>query len=228
MKTFKILLIISAIMISAQITSAQESVKDDELMLELRGAHSAAFGYYTAVSLQTLQKFDDSFVLNAGVQYNSIGRTALEGRPAYLWNTDWGVLSAETLFSYTYFSSIGSFAAGAGVGVSGKWVAGRLGYYYRIFGGNGGRIQEPFNIYYELSLNLLPMVRYWDLHFSITNCEIFELERHYQPSFIAECRHYPTPKLGMTFGLGCKPAGMFNMSAGYYQTFINLGVCYRW
>ena len=58
--------------------------------------------------------------------------------------------------------------------------------------------------------------------------EIFELERHYQPSFIAECRHYPLPELGIIFGLGYKPSGMFNMSADYYQTFLNLGLCYRW
>ena len=68
------------------------------------------------------------------------------------------------------------------------------------------RIHEPFNIYYELCLNFLPMVRDWDLHFSITNSEIFELERHYQPSFIAECRHYPLPELGIIFGLGYKPS----------------------
>lgn len=215
-------------MISAPIALAQKSFNDDELLLELRGAHSAAFGYYAAASLQTFLSFDENFILEAGIQYNSIGRTALEARPAYKWEFSWGKLSAETLLSYTNMTSIGSFAAGAGLELSGKWVGGRLGYYYRMYGGKDGRIHEPFNIYYGFDVNLIPMIKYWDLQFSITNSEIFELERHYYPSFMIRCRHYLMPRLGMTFGIGCKPAGMFNLSAGYYQTFINLGLCYRW
>ena len=68
----------------------------------------------------------------------------------------------------------------------------------------------------------------WDLFLSITNNELFELERHFQPSFIAECFYYPTQKIGVPFGLGCKPAGMFNMSADYYQSYLKTGLCYRW
>ena len=88
-------------------------------------------------------------------------------------------------------------------------------------------IKEPFNIYYELRGYLLSAVEDWDLDLVVTHSEIFELARHYQPSFIAECRHYPLPELGIIFGLGYKPSGMFNMSADYYQTFLNLGICYR-
>ena len=225
---FKIILTVCAVMISAPMAMAQKFFNDNELLLEFRGGHSAAFGHFAAASLQTLQKFDDSIVMEAGIQYNSIGRTVLEARPAYLWDYEWGMLLAEMLLSYTNMASINSFAAGAGLKASGTWVGGRLGYYYRLFGGNGDRIDEPFNIYYELNINLLPMFKYWDLRFSITNNEIFELERHYSPSFIIECRHYPISALGINLGFGCKPSGMFHLSAGYYQTFINLGVCYRW
>ena len=227
-RNFKVILTVCAVMISAPMALAQKSFNDDELLLEFRGGHSAAFGHFAAASLQTLQKFDDSIVMEAGIQYNSIGRTALEARPAYLWHFEGGMLSAEMLLSYTNMASINSFAAGAGLRASGTWVGGRLGYYYRMFGGRGDRIDEPFNIYYELDINLLPMFQSWDLRFSITNNEIFELERHYSPSFIIECRHYPTSALGIKAGLGCKPSGMFHLSDGYYQTFINLGLCYRW
>lgn len=228
MKDFKIILTVCTVMISSPIVLAQKSYNDHELLMELRGGHSAAFDYFAAASLQTMQKFDDSILLEAGIQYNSIGRTALEARPAYLWDFEWGMLSAEMLLSYTNMNSISSFATGAGLRLSGTWVEGRLGYYYRMYGDKDDRIHEPFNIYYGLDVTLIPMLKYWNLLFSVTNSEMFELERHYYPSFIIKCRHYPIPDLGVTFGLGCKPAGMFNMSVGYYQTFINLGLCYRW
>ena len=100
--------------------------------------------------------------------------------------------------------------------------------YQTIRGGRGGWITEPFNIYYELNVHLLKKVEDWKMELIITNNEMFELERHYQPSFIARCCHYPTDRLGISFGIGCKPAGMFHMSADYYQTYIKTGVCYRW
>jgi len=119
-------------------------------------------------------------------------------------------------------------AAGAGVETSGRWVAVRLGYYYHLYGQRGENIKEPFNIYYELRVNLLPMLESWDLQLAITNNERFELERHYQPTYLAECRYDMKDYLGLTMGVGYKPAGVFNLTADYYQSFINLGICYRW
>jgi hypothetical protein len=120
------------------------------------------------------------------------------------------------------------YAAGAGAGISGKWVSGRLGYYYHSFGGTRGHINEPFNIYYELSASLLPMMDKWDLKVTVTNCEIFELERHYQPSFSASCSYFPRQDIGVHMGIGCKPSGMFHLSADYYESYLKIGLCYRW
>ena len=97
-----------------------------------------------------------------------------------------------------------------------------------MYGHVGESIKEPFNLYYELLINLLTMVEAWDLQLAITNSEIFELERHYQPTFLAQCRYDLNERLGLSMGIGCKPAGMFHLSADYYQSFLNLGVCYKW
>ena len=132
------------------------------------------------------------------------------------------------LMAYTNLASVNSFAAGAGAIYDYGRISAKLGYYYRVYGGHGSRITEPFNIYYELSVHLLQQIENWDIDLTLTNNETFELERHYQPSFIAECFHFPTSKLGIAFGIGCKPAGMFNLSADYYQSFIKTGICFRW
>jgi hypothetical protein len=72
------------------------------------------------------------------------------------------------------------------------------------------------------------MMETWGLELIITNNERFELERHYQPSFIAQGSYELNDSLGLRMGIGCKPAGMFHLSADYYQSFLNLGVFYRW
>lgn len=50
-------------MISAPMALAQKFFNDNELLQELRGGHNAAFGHFVAASLQTLQKFDVSIVI---------------------------------------------------------------------------------------------------------------------------------------------------------------------
>lgn len=215
------------VMISLASAFAHEPVNHDEVILGLRTGHNTAFGSFAAASIQTVQHFDRINLLG-GIQYNSIGKTAVEMRPAYVKETDWGLLTGEALFAFTNLASTDCFTAGAGVGISREGIKVKLGYYYRIYGNNGSRINEPFNIYYELRANLLPMLESWNLQLVITNNEIFELERHYQPSFIVEGRHDLTDCLGLSMGIGCKPAGMFNLSADYYQSFMNLGIYYRW
>lgn len=202
--------------------------QDGGLMVGVRAGHNAAFGGFAAVSLETHQNLCGEFSIDGGLQYNTIGRTTVEAVPAYGFPFDWGRLSVESVLSYTRLSAVNSFAAGAGLAVDSRGVSGRLGYYYRHFGGQGGWINEPFNVYYELSVHFLKKVEDWKLDFVITNCEAFELERHFQPSFIVEGCYYPSSKLGISFGVGCKPSGIFNMSADYYQSYIKTGVCYRW
>ena len=204
------------------------NAQEDEITVKIRTGHNSSFGGFGAVSVETVQNFDCGFLLSGGAQYNTIGRTALEARPAWSVNYNWGVVSAEALLTYRHLASLNSFAAGAGASISGKWVGFKLGYYYHMYGHGGESIREPFNLYYELLVNLLPMIEAWDLQLVITNSEIFDLERHYQPTFIAQCRYDLNERLGFSMGIGCKPAGMFHLSADYYQSFLNLGVCYKW
>ena len=216
----KIALIATMLMGVALVMNAQEN----ELSVRLRAGDNVVFVGFGAASVETVQTLCDDLSISGGVQYNTIGRTALEARPSM----KWGNISAELLMAYTNLASVNSFAAGAGAIYDYGRLSAKLGYYYRVYGGHGSRITEPFNIYYELSVHLLQQIENWDIDLTLTNNETFELERHYQPSFIAECFHFPTSKLGISLGIGCKPAGMFNLSADYYQSFIKTGICFRW
>lgn len=202
--------------------------QNSEVAVGLRAGHNAAFGGFAALSVEGSHTFGQCLHISGGAQYATFGRTALEARPAYLWHRNWGTISAEALLGYTHQTSVSNLVAGAGADLAGRWIGFKLGYYYRLYGHRGQSICEPLNIYYELRANLLPNIERWDLQLAITNNEIFEIERHFQPSFLAQCRYFPQQRLGLSLGLGCKPAGMFNMSADYYQTFIKFGVCYKW
>ena len=63
-------------------------------------------GYFTAISLETVQTFCDNFSINGGLQYNTIGKTSLEARPAYDLPFDWGKVSIESMITYTNLSYV--------------------------------------------------------------------------------------------------------------------------
>lgn len=202
--------------------------QENDIRVGLRAGHNAVFGGFAAASLETNQTFCKDFSISGGVQYNTIGKTALEARPGYIMNFDWGRLTAETLVFYSNLSNVDNFAAGAGARAEFGRTSMQLGYYYRVYGNEVNKLTEPFNLYYELRVGLLENTKDWDLDLILTNNEIFELERHYQPTYLAECFYYPTDNLGVTLGVGYKPSGTFHIAAGYYQTFIKTSLCYRW
>lgn len=202
--------------------------QENEVIFAVRAGDNTTFGGFAAFSLETYQTFNENLVISGGVQYNTIGRTVVHARPSYFHDFPWGTLSGEVILDYTNLASVGSYAAGAGICLARKWIDVKLGYYWHLYGGAGGHIVEPFNIYYELRAKFLHDINDWDLNLLITNNEIFELERHYQPSFIAQCLYYPSKKIGINMSIGCKPAGIFNISADYYQSFIKAGIIYRW
>lgn len=203
---------------------AQES----EFNAVLKTGHNAIFGGFAAISLEGVHTLCEDLSLRGGLQYNSIGKTSLEVRPTYHIPFDWGKITAEALLSYTNLTSVNSFSGGAGAGIYSDRISARLGYYYRLYGGQESWINEPFNIYYEFRAHFLRKIQDWMLDLVITNSETFELERHYQPSYLAECYHNIGSRLAVLFALGYKPAGTFNISADYYQSYIKAGLCYRW
>ena len=223
-----LLLCFPQIMMAQDVKVQGHEEVNSEVKLGVRAGHNVVFGGFAAISFETKQTFRNDFDISGGIQYNTIGKTALEARPAYAINFDWGKIVPELLLAYTNFASINSFSAGAGVLGDFGMISAKLGYHYHIYGGYGGKIIEPFNIYYECILHLLRKPDNWKLDLVITNNEIFELERHYQPSFIVESFYYPTNRLGISFGIGYKPAGIFHLSADNYQSYIKTGICYRW
>ena len=194
----------------------------------LRSGYNAVHEGFSSVLLVGDYGFGDNWAVRGGVQYSTIGRTAVELRPTYSRDVEWATLSARALVHYAGQNSSNNLAAGVGVGLSNRFLFCELGYYYRTIFGRGGRIDEPVNFFYELSVELLPNVEDWDLQFIFTNSQICDLERQYQPSWIVRTEWQASDRVGLTLDVNYKSAGMFNMSTDFYQLFIQAGLCYRW
>ena len=197
--------------------------------LELQGGNSAVWGRYGAVGMSAYYSLPQYFAVQGGVQYNITNCVVADVRPAFIYHIASGRLHIEALCHYTMVQhSAQSLCFGAGVGFTGKYIWCNAGYYYRTLGISALTVAEPFNIYYELGVNCLPNVESWDLTVAVTNSNMYDLERHYQPSLQVDACWHTTPSLGLLCGVRYKPAGMFNLSSDYYQLSVNVGVVYRW
>lgn len=197
--------------------------------LELQGGNSAVWGWYGAVGMSAYYSLPQYFAVQGGVQYNMTNCVVADVRPAFIYHIASGRLHIEALCHYTMVQhSAQSLCFGAGVGFTGKYIWCNAGYYYRTLGISALTVAEPFNIYYELGVNCLPNVDSWDLTVAVTNSNMYDLERHYQPSLQVDACWHTTPSLGLLCGVRYKPAGMFNLSSDYYQLSVNVGVVYRW
>ena len=204
------------------------TAQNGEVILGVKAGDNGLFGAFSALSVEANYVVKDNFALRGGVQYNTIKRTAAEVRPQYYHDFDFGRISGEVLFNYTYQSHLNNYSMGCGAVLNTNCIRVAIGYYYRIMTKGVDRLCEPFNIYYELMVRTLPKADKWDLNITLTNSRFFELERHYQPSISIDGWWYPLKKLGLQLGANYKPAGMFHISSDYYQIYANVGVCYRW
>ncbi len=218
------LLLLLFVSLFSNILYAQENV----VRFMLKAGNNAVSGNFSTVSLDVNSTPCNHFSLNGGLQYNFSSGFVAEARPSFYYDLPKMRLSVEALLHYLPQNNIHNVSVGGGLGIRARYLWAKLGYYHRSIVSKGSGLYEPFNIYYELGVNILPSVAICDLMFSISNNRIFELERHYQPSFILDCLFYPADKWGIALGCSCKPAGIFNISSDYFQFYANLGVCYKW
>ena len=204
------------------------SAQEGRLNMNLNGGNNAALGHFVALSFDARHSLEKYFSVEGGLLYNSAKGLVAEVRPSLFCDFPAGRLSVEALLHYSPYSGIHNYALGGGVAFDSRYISLTMGYYYRALSTAGSSLNEPFNIYYGLTVNCLPSVSKWDLMVSLFNCRIFELERHYQPSLFVDAWWYPADKYGITLGVCYKPAGMFNLSSDYYQLYANIGGCYRW
>ena len=224
MKRITILAVILLIHISRCAASRSEAG------FEAGIGNNVFFGRYYSAALVVRHSLPKYFSIDAGVQGVSLPKWTADVRPAVFHDFSFGRGILQAIFSYARQSGTGNMCAGASASLRMLrwWIT--MGYYHRtiIAIGYGQKITEPLNMLYEIGVSFLPRIPEWDLLLSISNGRMFEIERIYQPTLAAEAVWHPNPKISLKLGAGYKPAGMFNLSHNYYQSFMNLGISYKW
>lgn len=204
--------------------------QNGNLGLEGRWGNNVYFGQWGSASITAEHTLRRYLSLRGGIQYISFPSLGADFRPAFFHDFRFARLLVEALFEYRRQSSTDNFCAGISAGLKMPYLWFMLGYYHRTIRAVGykDKIVEPVNLLYEIGVSIIPKIRNWDIEASISNSELLALERAYQPTVSLKGVWYPSSRTGIWLGIGYKPAGVFNLSHNYYQSFLKLGVQYRW
>lgn len=86
---------------------------------------------------------------------------------------------------------------------------------------------EPFNLIYSIKGFLRAPESPWNAWACISNADIFQLERMWQPIISAGGLVMLTDRITLRLDAVCKPAGMFHLNAEFYSMSARAGVSIR-
>jgi hypothetical protein len=87
-------------------------------------------------------------------------------------------------------------------------------------------IAETFYFIYGLEVFARPIDCNWNVSAKISNYTEYQVERMYNPIFSIAGRYDPAPQWRVMMRVFCKPAGMFNMTASFFDVHALAGFSY--
>lgn len=86
---------------------------------------------------------------------------------------------------------------------------------------------EPFNLIYSIKGILRKSDSRWNAWASVSNVDLFQLERMWQPIISAGAWYDLTDRLSLRLDAVCKPTGMFHLNAEFYSISARAGVTFK-
>ena len=219
-------------------------------------AQSSRAGHSGAVSLSALGEYDcnatygsqanfdlladvpvgERFDCQPAVQFASAGiySAALQARTLFPVGKGCIYLKDRFLFRDIARSNMYDACLGASVGYYRPHLEAELGMFGRFMDALDrnwhsldGIMCEPFNCMYTLKGLLRPAGSGWNVSLALTNVDLFQMERMWQPIFILGGNWDCSERLEILADIVCKPTGMFHLNAETYSLTARAGITYR-
>lgn len=109
-------------------------------------------------------------------------------------------------------------------------MANRLIAGYEYDPADGSRfVSEPFNLLYSLEAYLFRRTaRKWNVGLRFSNYRLFRINHCSDPDYALLGAYSVSSRLNLLMDVGVRPAGVFNLTAHYYESYFNMGVKYKW
>ena len=199
-------------------------------------AHNTTYGSHAVFDIGGFMPLNEHFEMQADLRLSTAGTHALgvQFRPKFAVPVGEFFLEGRLLSCLYSKDGYNDLTQVLSVGYRMDYVSFQVGMSTRLiietpynWHGNSNIIVEPFNICYKLEVFVRPQTSPWNISLCASNMTDYQVERVWQPSFMANGRYNIDEHWQVNLSALCKPTGMFHLTAKYYGAEVRAGFAYN-
>lgn len=198
--------------------------------------YNATYGHQAAFNVMAVVPVGFHFDFQPAVQASTANyyTAALQTKAKFNLPAGRLYLKNRLVFKDVARSNMYDFCMGLSAGYEWDYIDVEVGMFSRFMDSFGrdyhsldATLCEPFNLIYSIKGLVRPGSSRWNLTLGMSNVDIFEMERGWQPIFSMGGKFAVNNRLLLNLDAFCKPAGMFHLNAEFYAAIVRFGVTYR-
>ena len=199
-------------------------------------SYNRTWGHHANMDVQSLMPINKYFEMEAKLQFSTanVHTGAVALRPKFELPVGEMFIETDVLYRAVARNRLSDITAALGVGYRMDYVSVTLGVFGRVLDNLDRSVHtdetyvvEPFNLLYRVEVFCRPQDNPWNLSFMISNVDDYQMERMWQPLFMAGAWYDVTDNWRLNFSVQCKPTGMFHLDAAFYGATARAGFSYR-
>lgn len=227
--------ILICIVLVAMTTMAAAQTRDVSLTALGDYTYTTTYGSSTGIDLIADIPVGTRFDCEPALQLTTAGvhTAAIQTRTLFPFEKSALYLKNRITFKDVARSSMYDACLGLSLGWTCRHLDVEAGMFGRVMDSFGRDIHsldaalcEPFNLIYSIKGILCNPDSRWNAWASVSNVDVFQMERMWQPIISAGGWYNLTDRLSLRMDVVCKPTGMFHLNAEFYSLSARAGVTF--
>lgn len=198
-------------------------------------SYNTTYSHQGALDLLSTIPVGSHFELMPALQFSTANIYSAAVQARTFFDLPEGRLFLENHFLFKDIARNGMYDAclSFSLGYSWDYLEVEAGMFGRVMNATGSKwmvvddlLCEPFNLVYSLKGILRPATSVWNATLTVTNTDIFQMERMWQPIIILGGWYDLSDRMRIDCGLLLKPTGMFHLNAEFYSIAARAGITY--
>lgn len=198
--------------------------------------HNTTYGSYAGFDFGAFMPINEHFEMQADLRFTTAGNHSIgvQMRPKFAVPVGEFFLEGRLFTGLYPRDGYNDLTQALAVGYRMEYVSFQVGMSTRLimetpydWHANSNIIVEPFNICYKLEVFVRPQTSPWNISLCASNMTDYQIERVWQPIFMANGRYNIDEHWQVNLAALCKPTGMFHLNAKYYAAEVKAGFAYN-
>jgi len=199
-------------------------------------SYNTTWSHHGNFDVQALLPINPHFEMETKLQFSTanVYTSVVQLRPKFQLPVGELFIETDVLYKAVARNRMNDLTAALGIGYRMDYVSVTLGVFSRVMADWGRSwysdesfVAEPFNVLYRVEVFCRPQDNPWNLSFCISNVDDYQMERMWQPLFMAGAWYDVDNHWRLIFGAECKPTGMFHLDATFYGATARAGFTYK-